>query len=718
MNFESILYELLTESVEDVNKIYEKYYKTLPRSRFNSIAKADRFTKVDKNGEIEKLGKYARLLLTLYSKEGFNIEDLSLAKEYVDVIYKRSVVIPWEKIQTLPDIYPYVKKYLAQDTQSFKDVLQYLERGEDYKILHNGEEYVIYQPLTEKGACYLGVGAEWCTTWGPLSLNPRNRDRSNRFNSYSEQAPLYIIAEKTDLDKRVQFWFKPTDTSSSEFKNLSNGNVDPKGYFYKNELFHFFYHVKDDMTIDELKVLNNRRTFLPHDKEVYINKLYKQKIKEINGNDVRSLEVDSDFDEEVYMTQITDKNVESVIYWERDDEVRFNLRKLDGNAHQLDSYIATLENAKNRYPSETFGSDFSYDLEEMLEKFYEEEYETIISLIGEKIGKSWDTFKDKYLDAFTDKFNNKYIEKFDEINYSNVDSVYDKQIEYVTENVKVKHDTTICFDVDKYNDFIRDNEDIDIIDDFDDFLTKFLDFCDVDIEDYDFETDFGWDYPYYSQFAADIINWFTEPFTHEMRETREKLSKILNKYFYNNSYRDNDKEIKINDDKIDYDKQSVEVDYYDRQKNQKYTGYVLIDNLPKYVTMNMLAEQQIPNDSKPQVSITVLDWDFGDVDDSFIYIVNLEIKIHTHNKNITYILHLGGNIREDDEYRDDEDIEMLDPMADWEVLDNGNYFIPGNQSVRREISGKMAEEVITDLSLYDRIERIFMNIYEQDREPR
>jgi hypothetical protein len=410
--------------------------------------------------------------------------------------------------------------------------------------------------------------------------------------------------------------------------------------------------------------------------------------------------------------------VESVIYWERDDEVRFHLRKLDGNAYQLDSYIVTLESAKNRYPSETFGSDFSYDLEEMLGKFYEEEYETIISLIGEKIGKSWDTFKDKYLDAFTDKFNDKYNEKFDEINYGNVDSVYDKQIEYVTENVKVKHDTTICFDVDKYNDFIRDNEDIDIIDDFDDFLTKFLDFCDVDIEDYDFETDFSWDYPYYSQFAADIINWFTEPFTHEMRETREKLSKILNKYFYNNSYRDNDKEIKINDDKIDYDKQSVEVDYYDRQKNQKYTGYVLIDNLPKYVTMNMLAEQQIPNDSKPQVSITVLDWDFGDVDDSFIYIVNLEIKIHTHNKNITYILHLGGNIREDDEYRDDEDIEMLDPMADWEVLDNGNYFIPGNQSVRREISGKMAEEVITDLSLYDRIERIFMNIYEQDREPR
>ena len=244
MNFESILYELLVESVEDVNKIYVKYYNTIPRNRFDSIARVDKFTKVNNNGEIEKLGKLARLLLTLYSKEGFHIEDLSLAKEYIDVIYKRSIVIPWDKIKTLPDIYPYVKKYLAQDTQSFKDIFEFLEGGEDYKILHDGEEYVIYRPLTEKGACYLGVGAEWCTTWGPLSLNHRNRDRTNRFKIYNDQAPLYIIAEKTDLDKRVQFWFKPTDINSSEFKNLSNGNVDPKGYFYKNELFHFFYLVK------------------------------------------------------------------------------------------------------------------------------------------------------------------------------------------------------------------------------------------------------------------------------------------------------------------------------------------------------------------------------------------------------------------------------------------------------------------------------------------
>ena len=713
MNFESILYELLTESVEDVNKIYEKYYSVIPRNRFDSIARVDKFTKVNNNGEIDKLGKLARLLLTLYSKDGFHIEDLSLAKEYIDVIYKRSVVIPWDKINTLPDIYPYVKKYLAQDTQSFKDILQYLEQGEDYKILHSGEEYVIYRPLSEKGACYLGVGAEWCTTWGPLSLNPRNKDRTNRFKVYNEQAPLYIIAEKTDLDKRVQFWFKPTDISSSEFKNLSNGNVDPKGYFYKNELFNFFYHVKEDISIDELKALNTRRIFLPHDKEIYINKLYKQKLKETYGDDVRSLEVDSDFDEEIYMTQITDKNVESVIYWERDDEVRFQLRKLDGNSRQLDDYIVNLENAKNRYPSETFGSDFSYDLEEMLEKFYDVEYETIVSLIGEKIGKSWDTFKNRYLEAFTDKFNDKYVEKFDEINYGNVDSVYDKQIEYVTENIKVKHDTTICFDVDKYNDYIRDNEDIDVIDDFDNFLTGFLDFCDVNIEDYDFETDFSWDYPYYSQFESDIIDWFTEPFTHEVREIREKLTTILNKYFKYNSYNDNDKEINVDDDKIDFHNQSVEVTYKDKQKNQTYTGYVLIDNLPKYVSMNMLAESNKPNHQRPNVTTHIMNWDFGfDTSDEHYYLMNLKVDLEINNKIITYVLHLGANVNDDEDYEEDEG--PLDPHVDWSILKDGNYRLTDNQPFRHEIDEDMAWELISDLGLEYSIEHQFLTIHEQD----
>jgi len=713
MNFESLIYELLIESVEDVNKIYEKYYSTIPRSRFNSIAKSDRFTKVDKNGEIDKLGKYARLLLTLYSKEGFRIEDLSLAKEYVDVIYKRNVVIPWDKIKSLPDIYPYIKKYLAQDTQSFKDVLLFVDEGEDYVLLHNGNEYMIYQPLTEKGACYLGVGAEWCTTWGPLSLNPRNRDKTSRFKSYSEQSPLFIIADKTDLDKRVQFWFKPSDVDESEFKNLSNGSVDPKGYFYKEELFNFFYPLKEDTPIEELKKLYTRRRFLPHDKENLIVHAYKEKLKETKIQ-TGSLTVDSEFDSEIYMTLINDENIIEVIHWEREDQIRFDLKKQTTHVLELDNYLSSLQNSKNQYPSERYGSDFDYDLEQLLERFFEEQNELILSLLGESIATNYGLFSEKYLSSFIDKFHSKFTEKFDNDNYSNVDYVYDERINEIEKRVIIKNDTLICFDVDSYNDFVE-NKDLESIDDFNHFFESYTSYYDINTDDYEFESDIQYDWPSYGDFADDMYTWFTEPFTHEMIETRNHLGNIINKIFKGNRhYIDKEKEITIFDDKINYENKSVEIQYIDRQKNQQYTGYVLIDNLPKYVTMNMLAEQQEPNEGRPQASITMLDWDFGGIDDDFIYIVNLEVKIHTHNKNITYILHLGGNIREDDEYRDDEDMEMLDPMADWDVLDNGNYFIPGNQSVRREIDKKMAEEVISDLKLYDRIEMIFMNIYEED----
>jgi len=713
MNFESILYELLTESVEDVNKIYEKYYSSIPRNRFNAIAKTDKFTKVDENGEIDKLGKLARFLLTLFKKGGFHIEDLSLAKEYIDVINKRNVVIPWDKINTLPDIYPYIKKYLAQDTQSFKDILQFVEEGEDYKIVHDGHEYVIYQPLTEKGAVYLGVGAEWCTTWGPLSLNPRNKDRANRFRTYSEVSPIYIIAEKTDLDKRVQFWFKQTDLSSSQFKNLANGDVNPKDYFYNKELFDFFFPINEDTTLEQLKIYNSRRMFLPRDKELYVNSIYKEKLKEERGDDATSLEIDSDFDEDVYMTMVTDKNVESIDYWENKDEVRFKLRKLDGNARQLSEYLNTLENSKNNYPSQLWGGDgFEYDLEEILERFYDTENELIVSLVGDKLGGSWNDFKKRYLESFVEKFSDQYTEKFDEINYSNVDSIYDNQIEHVTKNVHVLHNDSICFNVDKYNDFIRDNHDIDVIDDFDNFLTEFLDFCDVNIEDYDFETDFSWDYPYYGQFESAINEWFTEPFTQEMLDTRDRLRDILNKYFQYNTYRDQYKEMSVNDDKIDYLNQSVEVDYLDRQKNKSYTGYVLIDNLPKYVTMNMIAESSKPVHQRPQVSTEVIDWGYGVEDNSdYYYTLKLKVNLVIHNKNISYILHLGANVNDDEDYEEEEG--PLDPNVDWQILSKGNYVLTDNQEVKREIDENMVWELIHDLNLEYSIDQSFLTLHER-----
>ena len=75
-----------------------------------------------------------------------------------------------------------------------------------------------------------------------------------------------------------------------------------------------------------------------------------------------------------------------------------------------------------------------------------------------------------------------------------------------------------------------------------------------------------------------------------MGATRVKLNNIMSKFFKHGRYEDDDKSIKIHEFDVNYEKQTVGITYTDKKKNQTYNGPVLIDNLPKYVSMNMLAE--------------------------------------------------------------------------------------------------------------------------------
>ena len=168
----------------------------------------------------------------------------------------------------------------------------------------------------------------------------------------------------------------------------------------------------------------------------------------------------------------------------------------------------------------------------------------------------------------------------------------------------------------------------------------------------------------------------------------------------------------VNDDKIDYLNQSVEVDYLDRQKNKSYTGYVLIDNLPKYVTMNMIAESSKPNHQRPQVSTEVIDWGYGVEDDAdYYYTLDLKVNLVIHNKNISYILHLGANVNDDEDYEEEEG--PLDPNVDWQILSKGNYVLTDNQEVKREIDENMVWELIHDLNLEYSIDQSFLTLHER-----
>ena len=102
MKFEFLLEDLLTELSGE--EIYKKYYSKIPYDTFISIVQSDPQSKV-KNNTIERIGKYGKLLISMYQKGGLKLEDLDKAKEYMDYVYKHNVAIEVNKIKELGDIY-------------------------------------------------------------------------------------------------------------------------------------------------------------------------------------------------------------------------------------------------------------------------------------------------------------------------------------------------------------------------------------------------------------------------------------------------------------------------------------------------------------------------------------------------------------------------------------------------------------------------------------
>jgi hypothetical protein len=582
--FDFIDWDLLEESVQDVEAIRQKYYSEIG-NRFHTIAVADKFTKLDNDGNIVKLGKYARLLLNLYQMGGLLIEDLPLAKDYINILYDRNVSVPWHQIRELSDLYPYVQKYIAKNDMPFQDVLPYLEAGKDY-IKHEPADsnYEIYQPLTEKGAAYLGVGAEWCTTWGPYSLNPRNKSKSNRFAAYSKEGPLFILVNKTDNNDRAQFHFK-----DEEFKNLSNRDADTKKYFEDNGVFNFFFPFEKDgqeISDEQLKEYKKFIKLLPKDKEQTIKEKYAERFGSFGAT---SLNIDIDeFDEEEYFALVPDKSVRSIEIT-RSGDVSFQVDLPSNyNVESLDRYLSSLHHSKNdSSPSEWMG-EFEDDLHQMFMSFAENNQDFLIGIYGNS-AKDYKGLWDRFGQIFIEKFYDDYASKFDEINYANVDAGYDRLLRQVEERITVNRDNEVVFELNSYNDFVDANQ-LNEIDNFNKFLERYIDFYDLNLEDYG--ADIDWEWPHWGDFENEIKEWFESGVTENMSQTRKQLNDILSKFFkkYGHTYEDNDKLLRVDDSKVDYENQSVYINYVDKNSKENFNGYVKIENLPKYVSMNMLAE--------------------------------------------------------------------------------------------------------------------------------
>lgn len=91
MKFTDLLESLILEATPD--EIYNSYYKDIPREEFNQIVMSDPQSRSNQNG-IQRIGKYAKLLINLYRKKTLKLEDLPRAKEYLEYVYKHSILLP------------------------------------------------------------------------------------------------------------------------------------------------------------------------------------------------------------------------------------------------------------------------------------------------------------------------------------------------------------------------------------------------------------------------------------------------------------------------------------------------------------------------------------------------------------------------------------------------------------------------------------------------
>ena len=375
-----LLEELLLEL--SGQEIHQKYYSKIPYETFVNIVVSDPRSNVDGVGNLLNLGKYSKLLLSLYQKGTLQIEDLVKAKEYLGYVYLHNIPVEIGKIRQLGDLYNIVKQYIIEDTLDFKLILDSLVLGTDYKLLHTGKDWTFYQPLTEKGSSYLGVNTEWCTTWGQYCLNKKHRDRGNYFQSHHVKGPLFIMINKNNPLDKYQFHFETNQYMDKDDKRINTTEF----WVGKDEIkYYFFPSLVRETSEQEVKSEIARISILPDEDGMEV---IKKSIGTINNPLVVAiLNLDNDALEDLINDETRNGSVD--VYQGRlviqvDD---INIGEATGVNDSINQYRGEASNGwewvhndlENKYYEQ---EEYSSDIEGIFTNYYNENKDEIASELG------------------------------------------------------------------------------------------------------------------------------------------------------------------------------------------------------------------------------------------------------------------------------------------------------------------------------------------------
>jgi hypothetical protein len=596
-----LLEELLLEL--SGQEIHQKYYSKIPYETFVNIVVSDPRSNVDGVGNLLNLGKYSKLLLSLYQKGTLQIEDLVKAKEYLGYVYLHNVPVEIGKIRQLGDLYNIVKQYIIEDTLDFKLILDSLVLGTDYKLLHTGKDWTFYQPLTEKGSSYLGVNTEWCTTWGQYCLNKKHRDRGNYFQSHHVKGPLFIMINKNNPLDKYQFHFETNQYMDKDDKRINTTEF----WVGKDEIkYYFFPSLVRETSEQEVKSEIARISILPDEDGMEV---IKKSIGTINNPLVVAiLNLDNDALEDLINDDTRNGSVD--VYRGRlviqvDD---INIGEATGVNDSINQYRSEASNGwewvhndlENKYYEQ---EEYSSDIEGIFTNYYNENKDEISSELGvlniEEFNRDYfpdyvsnEELKDYFVDDVTDLSYRSYEEENDR----EADDI-EKYLSFGNDdefNFSVVH--LVRFLIKKEIKYIGDDE-WPLQDVLDSYISQYNITTEIDEPVYNFEIK----YPKYGDnnyITRETKKYFEKIMSDPNKsrhciELRRKLNNIVDKFFnggYGTDRFENEHVVvRIKSMSIDCDNESIKIDYENKDNKQNfYNKSVKIDNLVSYLTNHQL----------------------------------------------------------------------------------------------------------------------------------
>lgn len=611
MKFKVLLEELLTELSGD--EIYQKFYSKIPYEDYVKIVSIDPQTNIV-DGKIVKIGKYTKLFLVMYLKGTLQMEDTVKASEYIGYVYKYNIPLEINQIQSIGDLYNLIKDYIVKDTKDLGQILKVLDTTE-YKVLHNGKDWYIFQPLTEKSSCYLGVNTQWCTTWGPHSINKDVKDRDSQFDNYSRRGPLYIIINKSDNNIKYQFHFESGQYMDPSDRQINTGDildVNPEllEYFFPS----FFKEVDQNQLNLEIK----RMDILSSE---YMTKLVERMAEGTQNPIILSI---LNYDVDTLVKLIEDDDIKDIMIY--GEVVEFEVKSYKQDIDLVDSVLNNYEYDSNRGSEVVYESLSSEGLDEyMIEQFeiyFKQYYDVKKEWIKDKMGiNDFETLKKYYFDNFINDESIKY--NFFEItadkSAQSHDDLVDQKISEIKKTIKFQHN---LFEVNKAL-FIKTLLKKDVVKIGTDDLWNFWDFMDEFCSETNLQTEYEGIYDYqttYPDYTDDdsmsrkIDDYFDEIIDeyysleydddiegHPCIVLRKKLNEIIQKFFKLDTfgdyiYEDENIMVQLKSLGIDCDKGTVPVIYKNKQTGETYGKHrdpdgVKIDNLASLVTNYKLFEE-------------------------------------------------------------------------------------------------------------------------------